>query len=74
MKAAFEEVHVYNTHIIYYKNYRDSLDFPKKSWNGVFSDRKPNRLLPGPPSLPVVGSLPFLGSDIMEQLRKMAQK
>ena len=33
------------------------------------------RLPPGPPALPLVGSLPFLGSsDIREPLRKMAKK
>ena len=32
------------------------------------------RLPPGPPRLPLVGSLPFLGKDAKKSLRQMAQK
>ena len=37
----------------------------KESWK---------KLPPGPPALPLVGSLPFLGSGVREPLRKMARK
>ena len=36
--------------------------------------KKYAQLPPGPPNLPLVGSLPFLGKDIQEPLRQMAQK
>ena len=40
-----------------------------------FSGKKKHvQLPPGPPNLPLVGSLPFLGKDIQEPLRQMALK
>jgi len=39
--------------------------FTKESWR---------KLPPGPPAFPLVGSLPFLGKDIREPLRKMSAK
>ena len=38
------------------------------------SKKKHARFPPGPPNLPLVGSLPFLGKDIREPLRKLINK
>ena len=39
--------------------------YKKRSWEG---------LPPGPPALPLLGSLPFLGQDLREPLREMGKK
>ena len=36
--------------------------------------QKPAKLPPGPPGLPIVGSIPFLGSDLRSSLLKLSKK
>ena len=40
----------------------------------LHSGDKASKLPPGPPALPILGSLPYLGTDSREPLRQMTRK
>ena len=64
------------TNLLFYEAIQEQLLLTEFSFLPpiVCSGKMKSRLPPGPPKFPLVGSLPFLGTDIREPLRKMANK
>jgi hypothetical protein len=40
----------------------------------IFVRRKPKNFLPGPPNLPLIGSIPFLEKDLRKTITKLRKK